>query len=253
MLESIVNLRDFGGLPSRCGSTVVRDRLFRSGAVASVGDDDATHLHALDFALVVDLRYAAERDEQPSSWPGDRADRVLFHDGDHSAEAPHLAPLRAGLLDEDGSDRIYAELYRALPFDAHYPPLFRRAFARLMEMDGRMLAHCSAGKDRTGMFVALVLHALGVPRDAIVADYMRSSGAPGLLAMAEPAIRRFADRHGVAVRIELMRHLLDVKPDYLMAFFDEIEHRCGSVDAYLDTVGLTGSGRAELRRRLLVG
>lgn len=251
MLHSIVNFRDFGGRPSRFGGRVVRDRLFRSGAIATVSDEDADHLHKLDFSVVVDLRYANEREEEPSPWPVAALDRVLAHNGDHSAEAPHIAPLRQGLLDEARSEHIYGQLYRDLPFDPHYPALFAQAFERLLVADGRILVHCSAGKDRTGMFVALIQHALGVSRADIMADYMQSRQAVGLQAMAEPASRKLSERFGVPISVTLMRHLLDVKEDYLEAFFDEVERRCGSLDAYLDTLGLEESARRALRNRLL--
>ncbi|TNF05901.1 MAG: tyrosine-protein phosphatase [Sphingomonadales bacterium] len=251
MLESIVNFRDFGGLPSRFGGSVVRDRLFRSGAVATVSDDDATDLHKLDFSLVVDLRYAGEREEEPSPWPAAAIGRVLSHDGDHTAEAPHMAPLRQGVLDLEKSDRIYCQLYRDLPFDAHYPGLFDRALGSLLGADGRVLVHCSAGKDRTGIFVALIHHALGVSRADIMADYMKSRQAAGLHTMAEPAARKLSERFGVPISITLMRHLLDVKEVYLEGFFDEVERRCGSVDAYLDMLGMDEAARRALRDRLL--
>lgn len=251
MLDSIVNFRDFGGYPSRFGGSIVRNRLFRSGAVATVNESEAERLRDLDFDTVIDLRYAGERDEEPSPWPVEKLDRVLFHDGDHKAEAPHMEPLRQGLLDEQGSDRLYGELYRTLPFDPHYPALFRRAFERLLVADGPMLVHCSAGKDRTGMLVALIQHALGVAPDAIMANYMQSRHAPGLVTMAEPAAQRLSDRFGVPVNVELMRHLLDVKETYLLSFFDEIEQRCGTIDDYLATLGLDEGARDQLRAKWL--
>lgn len=251
MLNSVVNFRDFGGFPSRFGGSVVRNRLFRSGAVASADQTDIKRLHDLDFDTVIDLRYAGERDEEPSPWPVEKLDRVFFHDGDHKAEAPHMEPLRQGLLDEQGSDRIYRELYRDLPFDQHYPALFKCTFERLLVADGPMLVHCSAGKDRTGMLVALIQYALGVYPDAIMANYMQSRHAPGLIAMAEPAALRLADRFGLPVNVELMRHLLDVKETYLLSFFDEIEQRCGTIDAYLATLGLDEDAQVWLRARWL--
>jgi len=251
MIASIVNFRDFGGWESRFGGRIADDRLYRSGAIATVSGSDTERLLGLDFALIADLRYAGERESEPSPWPLVLAERVVTHGGARSAEAPHMAPLRDGTLDEEGSDRLYHELYRSLPFDPLYRPLFTRILSALPAVDGRLLVHCSAGKDRTGMTVALIHHALGVLRADIVADFMKSSSAPGLLAMAEPLAARMSKKFGRTIRPELMRRLLDVQESFLHAFFDEIEDRSGSVDAYLDSVGLDETGRQRLRERLL--
>ncbi len=104
-----------------------------------------------------------------------------------------------------------------------------------------MLIHCTAGKDRTGMVVALIHHALGVSRDDIVADFMLSSREPGLMAMA-PAL---VEEVGSTISLTLAEHLLDVRPSYLSAFLDEIE-ALGSIDTYLDTIGLNAAGRERL-------
>jgi protein-tyrosine phosphatase len=251
MLDSIVNFRDFGGLRSQFGGAVVRDRLFRSGAVATVDENDVPRLQDLDFSLVVDLRYAGERWEEPSPWPGSVVGRVFSHDGDHTAEAPHFTAFRQGVMDESKSDEIYMEVYRDLPFDPYYPRLFARAMDEMRYVEGRILVHCSVGKDRTGMFVALIHHALGVSREDIMSDYLKSRDAPGLRAMAEPAARKMTERFGFPVTVDLMRHLLDVKPAYLDSFFDSIEQRCGSVDAYLDDLGIDETACETLRGRLL--
>lgn len=203
--------------------------------------------------MIADLRYSGERDSEPSPWPADNAERVLFHDGDRNVEPPHVAPLRSGTLDEDISDRLYVQLYRDLPFDRHYQPLISRVLSRLPSLEGRLLVHCSAGKDRTGMVVALIQHALGVSRDDIFADYMKSSRDPGLMAMATALVDVAKERQFAPISLSLARHLLDVKPSYLDAFLTEIESRMGSIDAYLDANGLDANAREVLAGRMLVG
>jgi len=250
-LPGIVNFRDFGGMPSRFGGRVRSDRLYRSGAPHHASATEIDRLIDLSFALIGDLRYRGERDQEPSPWPADHAELVLVHDGGPDLEAPHMAPLRAGTLDETISDRLYEELYRALPFDPHYQPLLARVLTRLSEVDGRALIHCTAGKDRTGMVVALIQHALGVSRDDIMADFMRSSREPGLMAMAPGLVETVRAHHGWELPLPLAEHLLDVRPSYLAAFLDEIVARAGSLDAYLDAVGLDAAARERLRDRLL--
>lgn len=250
-MPGLANFRDFGGLPSGLGGTVRRGRLFRAAAPGHATPAELEHLLGLDFAVIADLRYAGERADEPSPWPADYADRLYSHDADASHEAPHMAPLRTGTLDAATSDRLYEQIYRSMPFDPFYGPLFARILKRLADTGGRALIHCSAGKDRTGMVAALILHALGVPREAIMADYMRSSRDPGLMAMAPPLVVGLRERNGSVITLELAERLLDVQPTYLDAFFDEIAQRSGSPDQYLDAIGIDDVVRKRLRAHLL--
>jgi protein-tyrosine phosphatase len=116
---------------------------------------------------------------------------------------------------------------------------------------GRTLIHCSIGKDRTGLLAALVLHALGVPREMIVADYMVSRAAPGLIELVpevERILRRQLDR---VVPSRVAERLLSVEESYLLASFQAIESRCGSLNNYLQLIGCGGELRAQLQARLL--
>ena len=250
-MRDLLHFRDCGGLTSRYGGHIKRDALYRSGSLTAARDEALQRLLQLDFALIVDLRYAGERAEEPSPWPPHYAQRVLFHDGDRAAEAPHMAPLRHGLMDEALAERIYLEFYRELPFDPLYRPLFARALSSLPDLPGRMLVHCSAGKDRTGTLVALIQHALGVPRDEILAEYIKWRETPGLSQYVQATTHKLQERLGTRVSLELVAKLLDVEKVYLSEFFAEIERRCGSIDAYLDTCGLNEAGRERLRTRLL--
>jgi protein tyrosine/serine phosphatase len=247
----LLNFRDFGGRGSRWGGYIRRDSLYRSGSLTTARGDDLERLLQLDFAMIVDLRYAGERADEPSPWPSGYADRIFFHDGDRAAEAPHMAPLRHGLMDEALAQQIYLQFYRDLPFDPLYRPLFARALRVLPDLNGRTLIHCSAGKDRTGALVALIQHALGVPRDEILADYMKWRATPGLEQYVQGTAQKLQERLGARVRVDLVAKLLDVEEAYLGEFFAEIERRCGSIDAYLDTCGLDATRRELLRSRLL--
>ncbi|MCZ9345676.1 tyrosine-protein phosphatase, partial [Streptomyces sp. TRM76130] len=111
------------------------------------------------------------------------------------------------------------------------------------------LMHCAAGKDRAGLSVAVTLLALGVERDAIVEDYLKSN---------EKHRRYRVKRSGSADSayspevMELLSPLFDARAEYLAAAFETIERAWGDVDTYL-TRGLevTPRTRDRLRDRLL--
>ena len=167
-------------------------------------------------------------------------------------EPPHLAfLLEPGLTPAIVADRMLA-FYRESPFDPGRTDIFRRYFAALAEADGATLVHCMAGKDRTGIVVALTHHALGVARDDILDDYLATNTAmppeerlPGVLAT-------FEETHGRSVPPDVVLAVLRVRPAMLEAALGEIAARAGSVDAYLsDTLGLTPAMREQLVARLL--
>jgi protein-tyrosine phosphatase len=124
--------------------------------------------------------------------------------------------------------------------------------------DGRsVLAHCFAGKDRTGFMVALVLEAAGVERDAIMADFLSSNQAvPQLRDRILDAVRQRSD---VEVTPELMAftearlsdEVLGVREEYLDTARRTIDENFGSLDGYLRSAGITEADVTRLRGALL--
>jgi protein tyrosine/serine phosphatase len=142
--------------------------------------------------------------------------------------------------------------YRESPFDAGLVDIYRRYFAALAEADGATLVHCMAGKDRTGIVVALTHHVLGVARDDILKDYLATNTAmppeerlPGVLAT-------FEEQHGRSVAPDVVLSVLRVRPAMLETALESIAARNGSLDDYLrDTLGLTPALREQLTEKLL--
>jgi protein-tyrosine phosphatase len=124
--------------------------------------------------------------------------------------------------------------------------------------DGRtVLAHCFAGKDRTGFTVALVLEAAGVDRDAIVADFLQSNRAVPLL--RERILNAIRERADVDMTPELIsitearlsEEVLGVRSEYLDAARRTIDDNFGSLDGYFRSAGITTAGVTRLRDALL--
>ncbi|RYY28444.1 MAG: tyrosine-protein phosphatase [Sphingomonadales bacterium] len=250
-MESLINFRDFGGISASDGRTVRSAMLYRCGHLNQLSPAAAEQLAALDLTTIADLRYASERHAQPSLWPGDWAERVLAHDQDRTHDAPHLAMLRDGTLSLAAVELFYDDLYRTLPFAPPYRRLFARAIERIATQPGATLVHCTAGKDRTGIFCALLLSLLGVPRDAIMADYLHSRGDTGLRAMKRGMLERTRERYGHKLDSAAVEALLDVKPEYLSAAFEAILVAEGSIEAYFRGGGLESTTFDRLRFKLV--
>ncbi|MGJ9411331.1 tyrosine-protein phosphatase [Aeromicrobium sp. CF4.19] len=156
MLVSIPNLRDVGGLPALDGSVVNHGRLLRSAL--PLPDDVVPDHIAWPPAVVIDLRSPVEGAE----------DHPLTGLGPRLVNLPLMQSLRPGWM----SDSTLADLYSLVLDDA--PHLLVRLVREVAAADGAALVHCAAGKDRTGISVALVLSLLGVDAEHIEADYLRT-------------------------------------------------------------------------------
>ncbi len=233
-ISGAVNLRDVGGLPA--GAGVTRSRvLYRSGELARLDDAGVTALGSLGLRRIIDLRADDEVAYAPSRVGGldVRLQRVpLF-----------LGSLASFFTDDVSLDELYEQLV-----DGSAAGIVD--VVRGIVEDQPVLVHCTVGKDRTGVTIALTLAAAGVDEDAVVADYARSEGmlppernrrVVAFLQSAHPEARNLVD---LATRspAPVMRRLLD-----------GIAERHGTVGDYLLANGLGADELTELRRVLIVG
>lgn len=244
--EAIENLRDFGGYQGAAGA-LPRGRLFRSAHQGRATEADLHRLDALNLAVVVDLRRPDERRRDPCRRPPNFGAEVIETAIEGDAEAPHLKFLREADLTAESAHAFMLEEYARLPFEPAHLDLFSRTFRALGQTGGPILIHCAAGKDRTGLLVALIHHLLGVDRQDIEADYMLTNATR----RAEDWITRFSDlierEYGRRPPRDAVAAFLHVHPDWLRSATEAIRAEAGGVDAYLeDALGVD----AALRRRI---
>jgi hypothetical protein len=203
----MANLRDVGAPGSALGRWVRAGVLWRSDAPLP-GDADPSLTGTLDGAtwpprVVIDLRDPKELHDEPHPLAGPGVDVVALPLTGSLAPAEQLR-MRQGRTS-------LAELYVQLLGTAHsWLPVLVRTAARA---EGPTLVHCAAGKDRTGVSVALLLALAGVPRPEILADYLATGDAL-------PALRPRLGFHGED--LAAIEHLLDVSIPAMTAVLDRI-------------------------------
>lgn len=225
-LEGIHNFRSFGGYETSDGQKV-GEGLFRSGQFSRASQADRQVLDGLNIRTVADLRRPREREREPSFWPDLQGVTVLASDHAGHAEPPHLAFLRESDLTFDSISGFMTDTYRRLPFDEGNASVFRdgiKALANKGASDG-FVVHCAAGKDRTGIFCALVLLELGVDEETVRTDYMMTNEVVDFDAILPVFIKRIRDELGRDVGEDELRAFMGVDGSYLDAAMEKIGDR----------------------------
>lgn len=253
-LAGVRNFRDVGGLPTADGRRVRYGMLFRSGHLAHATEEDAEFLSSLGLHTIFDFRNAADQKlEGPDvELPGvlnvnlplsDPADGSGFWKMVRDGE---IDQLREILGDGKAAHRMIVS-YRTIIKERTAE--HTRVLRSLAEDSVPALMHCAAGKDRAGLSIAVTLLALGVEREAIVADYLESNAKHRRYKVHRSSSSASAYSPEV---MELLNPLFEARAEYLTAAFETIEETWGDVDTYLEQgLGLTPELRGLLRERLL--
>ena len=242
-LEGAANVRDLGGLPVAGGGTTVPGVLLRADNLQGLTSRDVSRLvDELGVRLVVDLRTAHEvRLEGPGPLVDDARveirHRSLYPESGAStdAAAEDVVPWRAA--GEPPAVGFYLGYLR------HRPDSIVGALEDVAAGAAATIVHCAAGKDRTGVVCALALAAAGVPREAIVADYVATGERIGaIMARLRSSPTYAADLRGSpdeahVPRAETMQRVLAV-----------LDEHYGGPEGWLGSHGLDAAG---LRRRLV--
>lgn len=226
-----LNLRDLGGYPAAGGGFVRWRTLLRSDALHKLDGGGLAMLSELGLRTVVDLRTQFEVETAPSALDGlpVRIAHISILSGDMQSLPLELEAIYRYMVDERG-DAIAAAIKALCATDA-LPAL----------------VHCSAGKDRTGVVMALVLAALGVPDPVIAADYALSSTY--LDPDRTPAIGQVQASTGLGD--DLTRALLASPPALILDTLAWVRAASGSVEGYLLEHGLSADHLAQLRAALV--
>ncbi len=245
-LEGGFNLRDMGGYAAADGRVVKHGMLFRSGVMSLLTAADEAHLAALGIVTVCDLRRPGERKREPTRWCEPAG--VFYWSRDYEESSGVLSELmRLGMPDAAAVRQKMIDLYPEILVD--HKPSYRFMFERLAAGHVPLLFNCSAGKDRTGVGAALILSVLGVPREAIVEDYLLTNNYADfgrIMAQGGGEYERYRKIDPV-----VMRPLMAADADYLDAMFESLDRDHGGITGYLAEIGVDAGVKARLCELLL--
>ena len=238
-------------------------RFFRSSELSHLDDSGREAMGQLGITDVADLRSAREVERHGPGLVPTGVEVHLLHFHEVSAvdgEAPHEAAFQKMMGEKPDDEDIAVAARRFMTEEyVRFPTLggAQRAVRQVISLlaaERPVIAHCFAGKDRTGFTVATVLDAVGVDRDVIVADFLRSNDAvPRLREQILTSIRERTDTAEEVTFAEarLTDAVLGVQADYLDASRRSIEQNYGSLQGYLDAAGVTAEDLARVRTALL--
>ena len=227
MTDIVPNFRDLGGTPTSDGAVVRPGSILRSAMPAA--HDRVPDEINLPPSVVIDLRSPAETEAQ----------HPLESMGSQVFNFPLLAALQPGVtppLDLPGLYRVMLDYA-----DHNLVEIVRVAGSH----SGSTLIHCAAGKDRTGVAVALLLRLVGVPREHVVADFLAS------LEHADAIVRRLAQIPGREHRKALPASFLAVPVEAIEGVLDVWDQHEGGVEGWLRGAGAAPGLTDKLRQNLL--
>ena len=227
-LVGAFNFRDLGGYRTTDGRQVKWRTLFRADGLTNLTPEDLDDLARIDLRTVVDLRTTMEIDER-GRFPFE-SHPLTFH---HLSVIDQTWDREAVAIMEMSTTEFLHWAYTGMLADG--AARFARAFDLLADTDALpAVFHCAAGKDRTGLLAALVLGALGVERDSIVADYV----------LTEVAMERILDRlRETPERAEYLattpKSFFAADGDAMHRVIDDIERDHGSIRDFTRSIGVS--------------
>lgn len=255
--QGLVNFRDLGGLPLHYGGAVASGVLYRSAALTELTDAGLAELESVGVGIVVDLRTELEARSAPDRLPAGGPPELLRLPllegafGGAALAGPEGRAVPAATIDAMlASLPTIPELYAEMLAHAGgaFAQIARRVAAARPGSGSSVLVHCTAGKDRTGVAVAVLLDAVRADREAIVADY--ASSHANLVGAWEAGMVAAIEAMGVTVTPSLRALVTATPAEAMVATIDRIDADYGGGAGYLAAAGLADDELAALRHAL---
>ncbi|QIK70881.1 tyrosine-protein phosphatase [Erysipelothrix sp. HDW6C] len=236
MHKKILNFRDIGGIQVS-GGHVKPHKLLRGGPLEHLDSQTVNRLlNEYELKTVIDLRTLDEQDRQPN----DMIDGLTYVHLDILGRRQRTTADPMRMMNQVKSTVAHdhmCQLNNQLVRDDHAQMEYRQFFKELLlNEEGAVYFHCSAGKDRTGFAAAQILKILGASEEDIMKDYLRTNelNKDNQQEMLEKMMEKFPDV--TPEQIENYRGYTIVDPEYIGTAFRAIEEDYGTFDTYVQEV-----------------
>lgn len=227
----MINFRDLGGYKSEDGRVIKKGIFFRSGHLQGLNEEDINTLRNLNIRNIFDYRNELEATRNPSTTIQNINNiRISAMDNMPDTNSDKYATFE---------DMVYELFERGLAYErmkeSYYNlPINNESYKKLVELvkDPNMvplLSHCTAGKDRTGIGCSIILMILGVSRDDIIKEYLKSNEYAKIfldeIFQIKPELK--------VVPEDKLCYIFGVSEDYINEAFRRIDETYNTIEEYL--------------------
>jgi protein-tyrosine phosphatase len=251
--KGVANFRDIGGYAAGAGHKIKKGVIFRSGELSGLTPADLQAIAGFKIGYEIDLRTDAERTANPSNW-GSKAPKVVaisISPNDGSLQATTRQQFESLKTVADAKARMQEATSTIAIGGAEN---IGKVLAEMAKETEPSLIHCSAGKDRTGVTVAVLMTILGASREDVYHEYLRSNESVDAQLERQKARQQSGkDVFGISgVNPAVLSTMMGTDPSYLDAVFREINAKYGSFDGYTrNGLKLTAAQIAQLRKNFV--
>lgn len=238
LLEKAFNIRDLSGYKSEAGE-ITSGLFLRGDSFEKLSEGDRDALMAIGVKTVVDLRNQDEITRTPSVF--DEHPEVLY------VNIPILPPgTQEKMIQQSGMTFLMSDLYIVILDNSQ--SALKEVFTTLASSDGRVLFHCSAGKDRTGIISAILLRLAGIDNETVVADYCLTEV---FLKEKLDSIKKAAKQKDYGIPGNLIDEMMSAKGATMEKLLKHLEDTYGGAETYLVTIGLSKAEIETLKFKMI--
>jgi len=242
------NTRELGGYKTTDGKTIKWGKLFRSDKLSDISKTDQAYLQNLGIKKIVDFRSEQEKAEDPNIIPTG----ISYVEMPISVDGAMRSKIEAVLKGETDREVQSFLIDANKEFVTNYADVYENFLRGLIDEDAPTLFHCTAGKDRAGFAAAITLIALGVSKEDVINDYMKTNTftqerIEEILGQIELMSLYQSD-------VEILRPLLGVEQIYIETAFRTAEEKYGSLENFIrDGLNISDEDIQKLRNKFLEG